>query len=465
MHRIRKLACGVFIAGRLFILTPIEAAVIYVDKDSPCPGVGTSGNPYCSIQNAFNAVAAGDTIRIRKAATPYDEYAAVTDSAQSGTARNPIIVEPDIGHDPIIRYTGNSAMRGAIHLRHVSYWRVQNLTFDGTGIQTSDYAVMIEANTQDVTGIEIIGNTFKNWGGDFANSVGTAAVAFISVKDSLIRENTFKGNRSDAVFLSRTTDIIVENNDITDQKCGKTKAGTINQTGIRIIGGSQFPADRPNLRTIVRGNTVHDFSSIDDCEGPVDYIMGIWADVNTFNGAVYNNVIYNISQDNSAKGVGIIIEARCHDWNVHNNVLYKIGNNGIRNGNIFNDANNNTYVNNTLFKAGSIGFNVVNGKNIVFKNNFVVGSSALSVNVKAPAVSDRGLKIDFNLYDGTRIGRWNDRGEGVDFPTWKQVCSCDVHSLNTDPRFVNPEAGDFRLQADSPARRAGENKVDLGARP
>jgi len=42
----------------------VSRAVIYVNKDSSCPGSGTIGSPYCSIQNAFNVAAAGDDIRM-----------------------------------------------------------------------------------------------------------------------------------------------------------------------------------------------------------------------------------------------------------------------------------------------------------------------------------------------------------------------------------------------------------------
>src|SRR5215470_967293 len=101
-----------------------QATILYVDKDSPCPGAGTTGVPYCSIQNAFNMVNPGDTIRIRNAASPYDQNAKTT---RSGTASSPIVLEPDIGNTPIIRYTGGGSQRAAIEIRDADYWIVRNL--------------------------------------------------------------------------------------------------------------------------------------------------------------------------------------------------------------------------------------------------------------------------------------------------------------------------------------------------
>src|SRR5919106_4953468 len=100
MRRINFKLTAVIIFSSLIWLTAAEAAIIYVDKDNSCPGAGTTESPYCSIQNAFNKVIAGDTIRIRDAVTPYDQNAILT---TSGMAGSPIIIESAWGHRPIIR--------------------------------------------------------------------------------------------------------------------------------------------------------------------------------------------------------------------------------------------------------------------------------------------------------------------------------------------------------------------------
>ena len=48
-----------------FDMGAYEARYIYVDDDSPCPGSGTSADPYCDIQTAINDSANGDVITVR----------------------------------------------------------------------------------------------------------------------------------------------------------------------------------------------------------------------------------------------------------------------------------------------------------------------------------------------------------------------------------------------------------------
>ena len=173
MRRIKTKFAGLFIFGSLSCLTTVQAAVIYVDKDKPCPGSGTSNSPYCNIQAAFKVARPGDVIRIRDSATPYDERAVAT---RSGTSKAPITVEPDVGHHPKLRYSGRNAHAGVIEIRDADYWQISDLTFDGSGTQTSRFAVHLHAFTRDITGHRIVQNTFRNWGGIGENTKGAAAV-------------------------------------------------------------------------------------------------------------------------------------------------------------------------------------------------------------------------------------------------------------------------------------------------
>ena len=114
----------------LFVAVPARAAILYVDKDNGCPGTGSTSNPYCSISNAVNAVKAGDTIRIRNAATPYNE---TIETNKSGTSGSPITVEPDAGHNPTILNNGNGSQCATFWIYDANYWTIQNLNFDATG--------------------------------------------------------------------------------------------------------------------------------------------------------------------------------------------------------------------------------------------------------------------------------------------------------------------------------------------
>jgi len=59
-----------------------------------------------------------------------------------------------------------------------------------------------------------------------------------------------------------------------------------------------------------------------------------------------------------------------------------------------------------------------------------------------------GLKLEDARFDGGTWEEWRKRGK-------------DTHSRYADPRFVNPERGDFTLQPDSPALALGFRPIDL----
>ena len=52
---------------------------------------------------------------------------------------------------------------------------------------------------------------------------------------------------------------------------------------------------------------------------------------------------------------------------------------------------------------------------------------------------------------------------GPTLDEWQKSSGQDAHSLQADPMFANPAAGDFRLKPDSPAIGAGEGGANIGA--
>ena len=72
------------------------------------------------------------------------------------------------------------------------------------------------------------------------------------------------------------------------------------------------------------------------------------------------------------------------------------------------------------------------------------------------------FSMDWNLYFNPDVPLAEVRFNGL---TWKQwnVAGKDQHSLYADPRFVNAEAGDFRLRPDSPAFDLGFEPIDLSS--
>ena len=479
----------------VFFIGPwANSSTLYVNKDNACPGTGTTTDPYCSIQNALNVAVAGDDIRIRKASTPYDQNAR---AQSSGTSASPITIESD---DPtnqaIIRYTGNGATAAAIQILDKSYWTVQNLTFDGTGVFTSTMALWVGltdtarwTNGPDLTGIRILNNTFKNWGGSEAQESGMANQSALSallisggyappssssytITGTVVQGNVFDGDRMVPVTMTSTKNSVVQNNEFKNTTCGLQPSGgggtAVVADGIHIISGTTGIGSGD----LYKNNTFHDFQSPSNCgltpSGGGSYYEwdGLHCDVGPANGTVDGNTIWNIDPTNihNGYGTGVHIEAMCFGWTVKNNVIYNIGYAGILHNPQSGSGSRDQYLNNTIYNTRSTGIELRYGYATV-ENNIIHNSAITQMYVRSGAVTSGNITIDYNdhwdLSGGNKVGSWNE-GPVVAFTNWKSTCNCDAHSLNVNPLFVNPPS-DFSLQLSSPCRGVGLGGIDMGA--
>ncbi|MGH7899726.1 MAG: hypothetical protein ACREQQ_17355, partial [Candidatus Binatia bacterium] len=76
--------------------------------------------------------------------------------------------------------------------------------------------------------------------------------------------------------------------------------------------------------------------------------------------------------------------------------------------------------------------------------------------------------FDFGGYHGDHNVFFNRDGAVVfdatkDLAAWQAATGADGSSIEADPQFVNPESGDFRLNASSPARAKASDGSDAGA--
>lgn len=466
----------------LFILLfawPVEAADIFVDNSAGCPGSGTTGSPYCSIHNAFSAPpSAGDHIKIRTGTGTY-EHTSIALLTASGSSGNPIVIEPDTGASFIIRAT--TASESAIELQRNSYITVQNLTFDGNGINTAVFGLVIRATTSvadgdDMLGIQILNNTFQNWGGNEANVSGNATRGVLVVSGgycepsrcpaqpigTIVRGNTFANNRQVNIFASNTKDMLVEDNTFTGTKCGRDVDQAVNALGIKMIGDGG-PDPQVSTGSIIRGNTMSDWDDYTSCgirnEPPnsvlaYDSWNGIWCDVAQWSGTVEKNKIYNIDDGNTDAthhaSAGILIEAGCEDWTVRNNVVWNIGYFGMSHrltGDT--DPNNWTmqptkFYHNTVKSNGPRTLGIGAGKAII-KNNIFYGTPSNALMSISYAGISGSYDIDYNVYynpsSSTNTGCWGVASPGCtpkNLSGWQTDCSCDSHSQFADPKFVGP---------------------------
>ena len=482
MNRPWNAISWVVLATTFFVAVPIQAAIIYVDKDNSCPGSGTSASPYCSIQNAVYLVNAGDTIRIRDAATPYNETILTTRSGRSGA---PITVEPDVGHNPTLRNSRNGAQCATFWIRDADYWTIRNLNFDASGQTPCVFgAIMIHATIRNTFGHQIIDNRFKGWGGP-AHTGEPAARGMTAIMinggaldanqgfwptGTIVRGNTFEGNRLISLTLLHSDGTIVESNEFKNATCGRDTDGAVNEIGIK--------AAFHNKNMLVKGNHIHDFAAHSDCMSTNQLYAtwaGFWCDVGGNTTTIEKNIIYNIDQNGnnfsnplgfSKSSQAFHIESRCRNYTVRNNVIYKIGTEAIKNRQSSYEANGrNKYYNNTIYSVGMYGIRVTELGGIEAKNNIIANSGLRAMQFEGTAATPANHLINYNLYYNDASGKIATWGsESLDFATWKSRCSCDANTLNTPPLLVNPIA-DLGLQSSSPARSSGENGSDMGAFP
>jgi hypothetical protein len=389
----------------------------------------------------------------------------------------------------VIRYSGNGVQAAAIYLKGVSYWTVQNLVFDGTGVWTSSMALWVGgpnwSTGPDQRGIQILNNTFKNWGGTAAQESSTTAwVVALNIgggwappvgaylpDGTVIRGNTFEGNRLIALSMTSTKNSLVEDNEFKNLTCGAIADGgggtAVVTLGIHIISGT------PGVGSgdLYRNNLFHDFQSPTLCgltpsAGSYTEMTAIHCDVNPSNGTVQGNRIWNLDPTNAGQqAIAIHIEQDCHGWTVQNNIVHDIGWSGIRH-NPTTSGTVNQYLGNAIYNTGVHAIEFHSGDAVVLNNIFDLGAAS-QIYVASNAASYGNLTIDYNDYwsanNGANVGQWN-TGWAQTFSSWKASCNCDSHSLNVNPLFVNPPAN-LQLQASSPARAAGQNGIDMGGYP
>jgi hypothetical protein len=106
-------------------------------------------------------------------------------------------------------------------------------------------------------------------------------------------------------------------------------------------------------------------------------------------------------------------------------------------------------------------------RNNVFKNNIVyVGEQGRAMASKSGRMEGGAptVTMDHNIYyfpSGSKAVKWTfDQKDYSSFEEYVAATGDDQNSRFADPRFVDPDAHDFHLQPDSPARNGGD---DLGS--
>lgn len=168
-----------------------------------------------------------------------------------------------------------------------------------------------------------------------------------------------------------------------------------------------------------------------------DWIDNVRIHDNLLSGSELNNMVLGGS-DGSTNILGTIY--------VYNNIIIGAGDPGLR----VNDPNGTVIIqHNVLYNNGTPGLNGSNAQ--LYLERAGVGHITLRDNILYPVSPQTYLLIEAPAGDSALVASHNLYFNDGSCPVW------DVGCINANPMFVNPAAGDFRIQAGSPAINAGVN--------
>jgi autotransporter-associated beta strand protein/parallel beta-helix repeat protein len=321
-------------------------------------------------------------------------------------------------------------------------------------------------------------------------SVKYAAGAGLGVSgtNSQVLNSTFNYNGEEGIAASGATNLLVQNSMTaynntlpgkqfdTGWEAGgiKCASGTTNAVinGLISVGniGSGIWFDIASQNTTIKNCLVNQNGD------------GIHYEI-SYGGQIYNNLVSNskFSRDQigfnpttlnpyspSSQGIYLSSSAYC---NVYNNTVVNNDNVGIvSGGSVRGDGSANNY---NVFSYGNNLVNNIGSKNSAYQDpasgagNFFeysvgdvnaatmttssTGSTSTTGNL-SPAAPYKFSTSNYNLF---QINNHFDSWTYTSFPSWQSGTSQDLNSLATDPLFTNPAAGNYTLQAGSPAIGAG----------
>ena len=424
---------------------PSTGPQLHVAPDGDDANPGTEALPWRTIQKAMNAATPGSTVNVH--AGTYRERLTLN---VSGTADAPIVFQPrgfsgapDCGGFTGRACGGDKVVLDYAHLGTVtdgvpflrvngrSHVTIQGFTFQNlTCYGAMQQGVRIDGASSYV---DLRHNRFLNHRNTYPSFDGAAALLHIRVWGPSHHVTFYRnelGNivtvMSEALTLDQNArDILVEGNWLHD------------------VDGIAIDTHGAAHHVTIRGNLLEFIGQRRD--------GSIW--YGNPSNAIYNDGGNNILIErntvrDSNYAIAVVTEPNQpvgHTVVIRNNLAYRNSHAGVMLGNWYSSDGSSVYgiqvLHNTLVDNGA-GFFIrpFQGNTVVWRGNILAGNDANVVNVLG---SNAGT-MDYNLYSGG----------GAAGP--------DAHKVTADPRFVNAGAGDFRLQAGSPAIDAGDPSAAAG---
>jgi len=153
---------------------------------------------------------------------------------------------------------------------------------------------------------------------------------------------------------------------------------------------------------------------------------------------------------------------------IEQNLVYNIGDYGIFANDNWN-GNDLQIIHNTFYNCtiNAIYLNAPNAVNATIFDNIIYNSGSTSIKSIALfpySALAHNTTINYNgIFDNTTNLIYRENNSSYTYSQWRSYYSSDINSIQSDPLFVNPSDGDFRLKPNSPFKKIASDSTNIGA--
>lgn len=340
MKKLLKLAVSAAMLSATLTAVPVRAAsTIYVDDSCSPPANGTQADPYCTIQEAVNASAAGDTIQVAQGT--YNESVTVNkaltirgiqygDNPLNGWLPEGVESRVDPAGGVAFNVTAGNVVIDGFHITGSSDgivttaagsgYRIQNNMFDGN-------TRAINLNSNGITQTRVQYNFFNANGGDAIRSTA-------GLRNALVDHNFFANHTNSSITLS---DAATHNNvtltyneslnDSTFANWYRTSNSTIHHnvvTGFTGVDWGAISLGGANSNVSVHHNTITGRNN--SAILVVNYIAAVNTNLSIDHNNTHSNAVDGIEIRPSSAGGSLLIAYNDANNNSRDGIRIEAGN-------------------------------------------------------------------------------------------------------------------------------------------
>ena len=438
------------------VAAPVHAAEYFVNNASgtcSASGPGTPESPYCSIQAALAARHAPGTI-ITVMPGHYREQVTVS---WSGTNGAPITLRAQPGPSPVVvDATDDFSAPGAWTWFFGDVWLAAGVTWSPKQVfaddarlasSTADPVFLPARSFRYVAGTGLYVNVGGGNPGDHATQVGRRLYGFYMSSRSWIRVEGFLVQRGEDRCIQATNSSNIEIIGNRLRSAGKYGVNAQGDSAVRIASNVVWDSQGHGiaLTAFTAASTVEDNESYGNADPAVRTANGVHLFASSRN-LIRRNRWHHNQDTGEHMGPG------SHDNVSIGNLSYSNGDHGYDHV----GATGSTHLNDVSWGNYNDGFSVEGGSNDTEIHNTISvenGATTLRFNLFVDSLSTTGFESDDNVF-------WNSVSRPpVRFANsvygsvhaYSEARDHDDRTVQADPLFVSPAAGDFHLQAHSPA--------------